>query len=76
MFLSFCPNRAATPIILVGENNITVISRDQQQDYELAHTLFFNYDSPKCWKDPEEFWATVDGGCDQVPIPYAWPAVL
>jgi hypothetical protein len=72
LFLCFCPDRAATPSISVSENNVCINSRDMQQDYELLHTLFFDYDSPECWKDPEEFWASVDEGYGAVPIPYAW----
>jgi hypothetical protein len=43
-----------------------------QQDYSFAHTLFFDYDSPDCWKDPEEFWISVDEGYGEIPIQYAW----
>jgi hypothetical protein len=38
----------------------------------MEKTFFHNYDSPNCWKDPEEFWAMVDEGYGQKPIPYAW----
>jgi hypothetical protein len=72
IFLCFCPDRAATPSISVSENNVRIHSRDMQQDSELSHTLFFDYNSPECWKDPEEFWASVDEGYGAVPIPYAW----
>jgi hypothetical protein len=51
---------------------VRLTSRDMQQDYSLAHTLFIDYDSPDCWKDPEEFWATVDEGYGEVLVPYAW----
>jgi hypothetical protein len=43
-----------------------------QQNHEMEKTFFHNYDSPDCWKDPEEFWAMVDKGYGQKPIPYAW----
>lgn len=43
-----------------------------QNDYALSHTLFLDYDFPDCWKDPEEIWATVDEGCGDIPVPYAW----
>jgi len=72
IFLCFFPDRAATPSISVSENNVRIHSRDMQQDSELSHTLFFDYDSLECWKDPEEFWASVDEGYGAVPIPYAW----
>jgi len=72
IFLCFFPDRAATPSISVSENNVRIHSRDMQQDSELSHTLFFDYDSLECWKDPEEFWASVDEGHGAVPKPYAW----
>ena len=42
-----------------------------QQNHEMEKTFFHNYDLPDCWKDPEEFWAMVDEGYGQKPIPYA-----
>jgi hypothetical protein len=72
LFLCFCPDRAATPSLSISGNGVRIKTRDMEQDYALTHTLFFDYDSPDCWKNPEDFWASVDEGYGEVPIPYAW----
>ena len=66
--LTFYPNRAASPLIVNHQGRRIV----QPRDTGVEVVLFFDHDSPDCWKDSEEFWESLDEGCGAVPLPYAW----
>ena len=70
--LTFYPNRAASPLIVNYQGRRFVQPRDTGVDIIPPAPLFFDHDSPDCWKDPEEFWEGVDEGYGAVPLPYAW----
>jgi len=71
IFLTFYPGRAASPILTTIDGNTVISSRDMETDYKF-HFQYLDYDSPDCWIDPNVFWALVDKGYGEEPLPHAW----
>jgi hypothetical protein len=60
--LTFYRNRAASPLIVNHQGRRIVQPRHTGIKVVPPAPLFFEHDSPDCWKDPEEFWESVDEG--------------
>jgi hypothetical protein len=58
--LTFYPNRAASLLIVNYNGRQFIQPRDMGVEVIPPICLFMDYNSPEYWKDPEEFWQTVD----------------